>query len=306
MLFSMQTNSRPVFRFATFEADPLTGELRKSGIRIRLQEQPFQVLLMLLERPGELVTREELRQRLWPADTFVDFDHSLNTVMNKVREALGDSAANPRFIETLARRGYRFLAPVQTDAKLMPAASAPPTAAVPTPVFASEPGPMPAVRADISSTLYSILTAPHEVPPVRPRYVRALFALVQIMYLSFYIAALGKLPRVADLIDSALSHPKWVIVVLVTSALIGISVRLYLLAAVAFKIENLPGKFRRLFLFIFPLDELWALSPFLLIPQIGIGLSLAASAALVYVPFSQRTLLLMGHQRPNSSVTPKT
>ena len=90
-----------------------SGELRKSGLRLRVQEQPFQVLLVLLERPSEVVTREELRQKLWPADTFVDFDHSLNTVINKLREALSDSAANPRFIETLARRGYRFLAPVE-------------------------------------------------------------------------------------------------------------------------------------------------------------------------------------------------
>src|ERR1700688_318482 len=102
-----------IFRFGAYEADPASGELRKSGIRLRVQEQPFQVLIVLLERPSEVVTREEPRQKLGPADTFVDFDHSLNTVINKLREALSDSAANPRFIETLARRGYRFLAPVE-------------------------------------------------------------------------------------------------------------------------------------------------------------------------------------------------
>src|SRR5437660_10516877 len=107
------TSPQILFRVGVYEADADTGELRKSGVRLRLQEQPFQVLLMLLERPGELVTREEIRQRLWPADTFVDFDHSLNTVINKLRETLGASASNPRFIETLARRGYRFLAPVE-------------------------------------------------------------------------------------------------------------------------------------------------------------------------------------------------
>src|SRR3954452_17971956 len=106
------TDPRPAprYRFGAFEADAATGELRRQGLRIKLNAQPFQVLLMLLERPGELVTREEIRQRLWPADTFVDFDHSLNTVINKLRETLGDSASNPRFVETLARRGYRFLA----------------------------------------------------------------------------------------------------------------------------------------------------------------------------------------------------
>ena len=100
------------FRFGLFEADADSGELRKSGIRIRLQAQPFRVLVCLLERPGEVVTREEIQQRLWGHDTIVDFDHSLGTAINKLREALGDSAENPRFIETLARRGYRFLAPV--------------------------------------------------------------------------------------------------------------------------------------------------------------------------------------------------
>ena len=101
-----------VIRFGTFEADLRAGELRRNGIKIRLQEQPFQVLAMLLEHPGEIVTREELHSRLWPADTFVDFDHGLNAAVKRLRDALGDSAENPRFIETLARRGYRLLAPV--------------------------------------------------------------------------------------------------------------------------------------------------------------------------------------------------
>jgi Tol biopolymer transport system component/DNA-binding winged helix-turn-helix (wHTH) protein len=100
------------FRFGLFEADSESGELRKSGTRVRLQAQPFRVLVCLLERPGEVVTREEIQQRLWGDDTIVDFDHSLGTAINKLREALGDSAENPRFIETLAKRGYRFLAPV--------------------------------------------------------------------------------------------------------------------------------------------------------------------------------------------------
>lgn len=104
-----------VFRFGVFEVDPREGQLRKSGLRIKLQDQPFQVLVMLLERPGEIVTREELQSRLWPADTFVDFDHSLNSAIKKLREALGDRPENPRFIETLHRRGYRFVAPVETQ-----------------------------------------------------------------------------------------------------------------------------------------------------------------------------------------------
>jgi TolB-like protein/DNA-binding winged helix-turn-helix (wHTH) protein/Flp pilus assembly protein TadD len=104
-------------RFGIFELDLCARELRKSGLRIRLQEQPFQILATLLEHQGEVVTREELRKKLWPADTFVDFDHGLNKAINKIREAIGDSAENPRFVETVARRGYRFLAEVKvTDA----------------------------------------------------------------------------------------------------------------------------------------------------------------------------------------------
>ena len=98
--------------FGAYEADLQSGELRKNGIRLRLQAQPFQILAMLLERPGELVTREEICQKVWSENTFVDFDQSLGTAINKIREILGDSAAEPRFVETLPRRGYRFIAPV--------------------------------------------------------------------------------------------------------------------------------------------------------------------------------------------------
>lgn len=101
-------------RFGVFELDLHTGELRKRGLRIRLQEQPLQALAMLLDHHGELVTREQLQKRLWPDDTLADLDHGLNKVINKIRDALGDSAENPRFIETVARRGYRFLAEVKT------------------------------------------------------------------------------------------------------------------------------------------------------------------------------------------------
>jgi DNA-binding winged helix-turn-helix (wHTH) protein len=101
------------FRFGVFEVDVHAGELRQQGIKINLQEQPFQVLALLLECPGEVVTREELQRRLWSDDTFVDFDRSLNKAINRLREALEDAADSPRFIETLPKRGYRFIAPVE-------------------------------------------------------------------------------------------------------------------------------------------------------------------------------------------------
>src|SRR5580658_10215021 len=106
---------RSCIRFGAFELDLQSGLLRKNGIRIRCQEQPLQVLGALAERPGELVTREELRRCVWPQDTFVDFDHALNTAIKKVRAALNDDADAPRYIETVPRRGYRFVAPVEQE-----------------------------------------------------------------------------------------------------------------------------------------------------------------------------------------------
>ena len=118
-----ESPERPrIVRFGTFEADLITRELRKSGVRIKLHGQPFELLAMLLERPGEAVPREEFRQRLWSTDTFVDFDAGVNTAINRLREALGDSAENPRFIETLPRRGYRFIAPVEAENSGQPVA----------------------------------------------------------------------------------------------------------------------------------------------------------------------------------------
>jgi len=117
-------HSGTIVHFGVFEADLRTGELRKSGVRVPLPGQPFQVCALLLERPGELVTREELRQRIWPEDTFVDFDQALNAAVSKIRIALGDNADNPRFVETLPRRGYRFIAPVERSS-FQPSSSAP-------------------------------------------------------------------------------------------------------------------------------------------------------------------------------------
>ena len=140
-------------RFGIFELDLRAGELCRHGLRVRLQEQPFQVLAMLLEHPGEVVTREELQKRLWPADTFVNFDHGLNKAINKLREALGDSAESPRFVETVARRGYRFLAEV----KVADAA----------PVRSPEPAaqPQPAAEARARPGLAGALARPKHLLP---------------------------------------------------------------------------------------------------------------------------------------------
>ncbi len=112
---SLQQPER-IFRFGPFELSEHEGELRKNGVRVKLQEQPFRVLAELVANAGRVVTREELQQKLWPADTFVDFDVGLNSVVRKLRQALGDDADHPHYIETLAKRGYRFLAPVADSA----------------------------------------------------------------------------------------------------------------------------------------------------------------------------------------------
>ena len=279
---SPQTARR--FRFGLFEADTATGELRKAGVRLRLQEQPFQVLITLLQYPGQVITREELRQKLWPDGTFVDFDHSLNSIINKLREVLGDSASNPRFIETLARRGYRFLAPVSVSGENLAAKStlAPETTAT------QDSG--ESVRFD------SLLTQAQDLPPVPHGYVRFLFALIQVMYLCFYLAALTRFTVAGDVLEEVFLLPSWTLIVLIVSAAIGIPVRLYLLSAICFNVKNVSNKFLRLFWPAFVLDEIWALAPFLLIHQIGWGLALAATAGLIYVPFAQRTLVLMRDQ----------
>src|SRR5262250_3924947 len=104
--------SKTTIKFGVFEVNPRSGEVRKSGTRIRLQDHPFKVLLALLEHPGEVVSREELRQRIWPTESFGDFDHAVNVAVGKLRIALGDSADVPRYVETLHRRGYRFVCPI--------------------------------------------------------------------------------------------------------------------------------------------------------------------------------------------------
>src|SRR5246500_1604837 len=141
--------------FGVFELDLRAGELRKHGVRVRLQEQPLQVLATLLEHPGEIVTREELQKKLWPADTFVDFDHGLNKVINKIREALSDSAESPRFVETVSRRGYRFLAEVR-PADVAPASSR----EVPT-------QPHPAMESHDRADLAGNHATPNHHPPLR-------------------------------------------------------------------------------------------------------------------------------------------
>ncbi len=286
------TNQKSIFRFGLYELDSGTGELRKDGkLRPRIQGQPLEVLLQLLSRPGDVVTREELRLQLWPADTFVDYDHSLNTAVNKLRDALSDSADNPRFIQTIPRRGYRFIASVEVVADG--------AARLAEPKQSAGIGAETLAGVSVSSEKRSfVLSDSHDLPAAPRGVVQLLFSLIQVMYLSFYVIALARLHWVRPLLFQTVQHPMWLFALLMVTALVGIPIRLYLLSAAIFGYRGLPVKFLRLFPFVVFLDELWALAPFLLVDQIGVGLALATTAALLYLPFSQRSLMLMGEVNP--------
>jgi cholera toxin transcriptional activator len=271
------------YRFGAYEADATTGELRRQGIRLRLNAQPFQVLCLLLERPGELLTREEIARSLWPDGVNVDSDHGVHSAVNRIREALGDSASSPRFVETLARRGYRFVAPVERIGNN--------GRAEPTPSRTEPVATLPDPRSRDESLHF--LTTPDELPRVRHPIPRNLFLGFQLMYLGFYIGALANLAEIQDLLG-ALTHPIAVFTTLVATAAVLIPVRAFLFCAVLFRAPRLRDVYLRVWPFLLPFDILWALSPFLLLHHINFGLALAATALLIWSPFVQRSLILMG------------
>jgi cholera toxin transcriptional activator len=285
------------YRFGAFEADASTGELRRQGILVRLNAQPFQLLLLLLDRPDQLLTREEIARELWPDGTFVDYEHGVNSAINRIREALGDSAGNSRFVQTLARRGYRFVAPVQridSDADAGPAT----TEVVDQAAEGTASGDAVTNRvcgsADSESGLLDrLLATPEELPKVPYSVVRVLFVLLQAMYLGFYIGALANLTEIQDLL-APLQRATQVFAVLIVTAAILIPVRAFLLSAVFLRAPKLRRQFLKMWPFLLLLDVLWSLSPFLLLHHMSFGLALACATLLVYSPFAQRSLILMG------------
>lgn len=284
------TDPRPArrYRFGAFEADSTTGELRRQGVRIKLNAQPFQVLFMLLERPGELLTREEISRELWPDGTFVDYEHGVNSAVNRIREALRDTAGSPRFVETLARRGYRFVAPVE---RIVPSEDpSPPVCESPSSVSRGQ----AAVPTEPEIKLLSrILASPHELPKTSYPVVQTLFVLLQLMYVSFYVGALANVAEIEDLFSAVPKATQALTVMIVTAAIL-IPVRAFVLSSVLLRAPLVREKFLRIWPFLLPLDELWALSPFLLLHHISFGLALSCTALLVYSPFAQRSLILMG------------
>jgi DNA-binding winged helix-turn-helix (wHTH) protein len=317
------------YRFGLFEADVATGELRRQGIRIKLNAQPFQLLTLLLSHPGELLTRDEIARSLWPEETFVDFDHGVHSAINRIREALGDTASNPRFVETLARRGYRFIAPVERTGpaeyigpaeRTGPAEYTGPAESI-APVEAIQPASTLLAEAasevetetspppDDELTLDSLLTrtylaTPEELPRTSRPVVQTLFVLLQIMYLGYYVGALANLPEISDLL-SQLPHASDVFITLVVTATALIPVRAFVLSAALFHPPSARKKLLRLWPFLLPFDILWALSPFLLLHHINFGLALACVPLLVYSPFAQRSLVLMGAAEAHHTTHPR-
>jgi len=267
------------YRFGVFEVDSRTGELRRKGMLVKLHAQPLQLLLLMLERPGELLTREKICRELWPDGTFVDYEHGVNSAVNRLREALGDSAGNPRFVETLARRGYRFLAPVE-QVGLEPVVVAHGAAVE---VGAVEAG---------AGFLGGVLARPEDLPQTSVRVVTTLFVLLQVMYVGFYVGALGNLAEINELM-SGLQFARPAFTAMVVTAAVMIPVRAFLVCAVLFRAPGLRGKFLRMWPALLVLDVVWALAPFLLLRHINYGLALACVTLLVYSPFAQRSLVLM-------------
>jgi cholera toxin transcriptional activator len=288
------TESGPVrrYRFGAFEVDASTGELRRQGIRIKLNAQPFQVLLMLLERPGEVLTREEISGALWSDGTFVDYDHGVNSAVNRIREALGDTANNPRFVETLARRGYRFVAPVEWIMEEAEQNSVP--------ITKLEQERKPTESGVLIGN--GFLASPEELPRTSRAVVKTLFLLLQIMYLGFYIGALTNLAEIEDLI-STLPRSTLILYVLIGTAAILIPVRAFVFCAVLFRAPGVQPKFLKMWSGLLLADVAWALSPFLLLHHINAGLALACMTLLVYSPFAQRSLMLMGAGQTTNEVS---
>jgi DNA-binding winged helix-turn-helix (wHTH) protein len=294
-----------LLRFEDFELDLRTRELRQQSRLIKLQDLPVRLLILLATRAGELVTREEIEQELWGEDHFVDFDHGINTAMRKVREALGESTETPRLIETLPRKGYRFLAEVQRCGAIVPPSSrrtiirdepdeavdAEPDQIVNEQGTLSAVGPMDSPAPDTPVATPQPLGGEEEFAlPTGPS--RQLFLLTQAGYLVLYCVTLFKLEQATGVLERFFSISSDAsLPILIALALCGIAVRLFLLTSVGLRHPSAGVKYRRLFPVLLLLDVLWAASPLLLVEKIGVGLSMAGIAGLAYLPFSQRILM---------------
>jgi DNA-binding winged helix-turn-helix (wHTH) protein len=255
------------FRFDGFEFDLSTGELQKDGRSIPLQGQPARLLGLLASRPGELVTRADIQKALWPDGRFVEYEHAINTAIKKVREALDDDPENPRYIQTLPKLGYRFLATVTAPS-------------------------VPQTTVETPPSRNGNAAADGEFLIPYARLSRVLFLLIQAGYLAMYCAALYYMPALEDvLLEAGLAPVSVTLPSVLVIAMCGIAVRLYLISGVGWNHPAAGAKFLRLFPAVFAIDALWAACPLLAMRALGPGVALAGVAGMAYLPFAQRTLI---------------
>jgi DNA-binding winged helix-turn-helix (wHTH) protein len=274
MSAELQTSQPAMLRFDTFELDLRSYELRKNGIRIRLQIKPAKLLAMLALQKGELVTRDEIEKALWK-DEFVEFEHGINTAISKIRVALEDDREHPRVIETLPKQGYRFLADVEMIYRN----------GLKTPVEVHPPEPVPP-STDTTTPIKVEEDKPQEfVLPVSKPVARGFFLIIEFGYLAMYLAALVKMNALQELLGKGGLLDSTLIMIMCA-----IAVRIYLISAVGWGHPDAGRKFHQLFPALLVLDAVWAVSP-LLVDTLNRGIALAGVAGLAYLPFAQRTLV---------------
>jgi DNA-binding winged helix-turn-helix (wHTH) protein len=254
-------------RFDNFELDLNTGELLKQSQLVRLQDQPARLLILLASRPKEVVTREEIRQKLWGEEEFVEFEHSVNTAVLKIRKALEDNPDQPRIIETLPRKGYRFIAPVE------------PVEALETVTFD------PKVQEKDDHKDFVI--------PVDWNRARYLFLLAQIPYVIGYLAAFYYAPKLSDYVSNTfpIIPEGWGGPIVLTLALVGFAVRVYLISLVGWAHTDAGSRFHKIFPALAVLDGLWAATPLLVAHKLTQLTGWAGLILMGWLIFGQRTLM---------------
>jgi len=281
-------------RFESFELDCITGELFKDGSRVKFQDQPARLLILLVSRAGMLVTRDEIQEGLWEDGQFVEFEHAINVAVKKIREALGDDPLKPRMLETLPRKGYRFIAPVEAIENPAPVPVQEIISPSPPPVQAPIPERNPAPDERTLELEFSLPETP----------ARILFLAVQAMYLTLYSLALSHMYDVASVLGGA--GVGWLTVPLLVGAAGSIPVRLYLIFTVGLGHPAAGLKYRRMLPYLMPWDWIWAPSPFLAVHTIGPEWALVLTAVLVYPPISQLILMRSIDHRRNRPTNERT
>jgi DNA-binding winged helix-turn-helix (wHTH) protein len=291
-------------RFEAFELDCKTGELFKDGARLKLQDQPARLLILLVSRAGMLVSRDEIQEALWEDGQFVEFEHAINVAVKKIREALNDDPLKPRMLETLPRKGYRFIANVET----VPAETiaALPQPGVEPPKITREEATLPPaapthIRIDEHPPDEETLEREFALPATP---ARILFLVVQAMYLTVYCLALIHMYDVASVLGAA--GVAWLAVPLLIGAAGSIPVRLYLAFTVGLGHPAAALKYRRMLPYLMPWDWVWAPSPFLAVHTIGPEWALVLTAVMVYPPISQLILIRSIDHRRNRPISERS